>query len=74
VLLRKQKHIFFTVFCTGGNIMLVLEGKSVFAGIAIGPVILYKRMVHTVAGHVVANPESEVAQFSRRPFDRPKSN
>jgi phosphotransferase system enzyme I (PtsI) len=43
--------------------MLVLEGKSVFAGIAIGPVILYKRMVHTVAGHVVANPESEVARF-----------
>jgi phosphotransferase system enzyme I (PtsI) len=43
--------------------MLVLEGKSVFAGIAIGPVILYKRMVHTVAGHVVTNPESEVARF-----------
>lgn len=43
--------------------MLVLEGKSVFAGIAIGPVILYKRMVHTVAGHVVTNPENEVARF-----------
>jgi len=43
--------------------MLTLEGKSVFNGITIGPVVLYKRTIHKVADQLVDDTETEVARF-----------
>jgi len=51
------------IVSTGGKIMLTLEGKSVFNGITIGPVVLYKRTIHKVADQLVDDTETEVARF-----------
>ena len=42
---------------------MVFEGKSVFGGIAIGPVFLYHKQDHVVKRNKVEDTEAEVARF-----------
>ena len=45
--------------------MLTLKGKSVFAGITIGPLALFHRNTISTASHTVENPEVEVIRFQK---------
>lgn len=43
--------------------MLTLQGKSVFAGITMGPIALFHRNTISTAKHPIENAEAEVARF-----------
>ena len=45
--------------------MLTLQGKSVFAGISIGPLALFQRNAISTAQHAVADSEAEIARFQK---------
>ena len=42
---------------------MILEGKSVFGGIAVGPVSLYRRQEHAVKRKAAEDPAAEIARF-----------